>query len=198
VLLLEVEQRTRGIGECCRVQDLNAGVMFPIERGGGRRTACLCGIGRRIEPKAEVIELHGIGRYAGCCLRDDGGRFMKHVGRGCLWDARGNNESLDIEPADEIPDALAGRIGINVADIPGEPERRVRNLNREQVEVGVRRQAINDDLEIFEFPEGMIGDVRIRLGQAGFRTRRHGQIELDSRRVRVCSATDAAAIDSRM
>jgi hypothetical protein len=79
-----------------------------------------------------VIELHGIGRYAGCCLRDDGGRFMKHVGRGCPWDALGNHESLDIEPADEIPDAGAGRIGINVADIPGEPERRVWNLNRER------------------------------------------------------------------
>jgi hypothetical protein len=40
-----------------------------------------------------------------------------------------------------LPDADAVRIGVNVADIPGEPERRVRNLNREQVEVGVRRQA---------------------------------------------------------
>jgi len=126
VLLLQVEQRTWGIGECCRVQDLDAGIMFPVERGVGRRTACIRGIARRIEPKPEVIKLYGIGLHAFCCLRDDGGRARKHVGRRRRWDARGNNESLDIEPADEIADADAVRIGANVADIPGEPERRVR------------------------------------------------------------------------
>src|SRR5580704_4638446 len=119
--------------------------MFPVERGVGTRTACFFGVILRIEPKAEVIELHGIGLYADCCLRDVGGRARKNLRRFRRWDARGNNERLDIEPADEIPDADAVRIGINVADIPGEPEGRVWNLNREQVELGVRRQVMDDD-----------------------------------------------------
>ena len=123
VLLFEEEQRARGIGERCRVEDLDAGIMFPVERGVGARTACRCGVSRRIEPKPKVIKLHGIGLHAYSCLRDDGGRVRKHIGRGRRWDARGNNESLDIEPADEIADTDAVPIGVNVADIPGEPER---------------------------------------------------------------------------
>jgi hypothetical protein len=102
-------------------------------------------------------------------------------------DARGNHESLDIEPADEIPDAGAGRIGINVADIPGEPERRVWNLNREQVELGVRRQVMDDDFKIFECAEGMICDRAAGLEQAArrLRTWRFNR-ELDSFWIRLC------------
>jgi hypothetical protein len=132
--------------------------MFPVERGVGTGTACLCGVIRRIEPKAEVIELHGIDLHGGCCLRDEGGRARKYVRRGRRWDTVRKNESLDIEPADEIADTGASVIGVNIADIPGEPERRLWNLNREQVEVGVRRQTMNDDFKIFKCAEGMISD----------------------------------------
>ena len=81
--------------------------MFAVKRCRCIRTACVSGVSRRIEPKPEVIKLHGIGRYAYCCLRNDGGRAWKHVGRGRRWDARGNNECLDIESADEIADTVA-------------------------------------------------------------------------------------------
>jgi hypothetical protein len=47
----------------------NAGVMFPVERGVVTRTACLFGVILRIEPKPEVMKLHGIGFHAYCCLR---------------------------------------------------------------------------------------------------------------------------------
>jgi hypothetical protein len=40
MLLLEVDQRTRFIGECCRVEDLDAGVVVAGERRFGTRTAC--------------------------------------------------------------------------------------------------------------------------------------------------------------
>lgn len=81
--------------------------MFPIERGLGSRTTRLCGVRCRIEPKPEVIHLYGIGRYACCCLRDDGGRRGKFIHRG--RDALGNNESLPTEAADEIADPDADR-----------------------------------------------------------------------------------------
>src|SRR5262249_376505 len=122
---------------CCRVEDLDAGIMFAVERGVGIRTSCLCGIIRRIEPKPEVIHLHGIGLHASCCLWDDGGRRRK-----LIWPRRvagGNNEILFTEAADKIADAGGGGISGNVAHIPRGSKRRVRNLNYEKVEVGVRR-----------------------------------------------------------
>ena len=115
MLLFEVDQRTLVIGESCRVEDLDAGVMFPVERGDVSGAVCLFGIGRAIEPKAEVIELHGIDRHPYCCIGK--GRFREDLGR--RQGGQGNNESLDIEPADEIADAGACPIGDNVADIPG-------------------------------------------------------------------------------
>ena len=58
-LLWDVEQRTLVIGECCRVEDLDTGVVVAGKRRCGTRTACLHGIVRRIEPNPEVINLHG-------------------------------------------------------------------------------------------------------------------------------------------
>ena len=83
--------------------------MLAVERGLGSRTSYLCGVSRRIEPKPEVIHLHGIGLHACYCLWDDGGRVRKLIWRrhGTL----GNNESLATEAADEIADAGAGLIG---------------------------------------------------------------------------------------
>ena len=103
-----------------------------------------------------MIKLYGIGFHPCGRLWDDGGRAWEYVGRRRRWDARGNNEGLDIEPADEIAHAYALRIGDNIADIPGKPKRRVWNLNREQIKSDVRRQTAHYDFEIFKFAEGMI------------------------------------------
>src|SRR5215469_11405930 len=62
-MLLDVEQRTLVIGECCRVEDLDAGVVVAGKRRCRTRTACLHGILRRIEPNPEVIKLHGAVSY---------------------------------------------------------------------------------------------------------------------------------------
>ena len=61
--LWDVEQRTRVIGEGCRVEHLDAGVVVAGKRRCGTRTACLHGIVRRIEPNPEVINLHGAISY---------------------------------------------------------------------------------------------------------------------------------------
>ena len=58
-LLLDVEQRSLVIGERCRVEDLDAGVVVAGKRRCGARTTCLHGILRRIEPNPEMIKLHG-------------------------------------------------------------------------------------------------------------------------------------------
>jgi hypothetical protein len=62
-LLWDVEQRTLIIRECCRVKDLDAGVVVAGKRRCGTRTACLHGIVRRVEPNPEVINLHRAIRY---------------------------------------------------------------------------------------------------------------------------------------
>jgi hypothetical protein len=62
-LLWDKEQRTLVIGECCRVEDLDTGVVVAGERRRGTRTACLHGILWRIEPNPEVIKLHGAISY---------------------------------------------------------------------------------------------------------------------------------------
>ena len=103
-----------------------------------------------------MIKLYGIGFHPCGRLWDDGGRAWEYVGRRRRWDARGNNEGLDIEPADEIAHAYALRIGVNVADIPGKPKRGIWNLNREQIKIGIRRQTAHYDFKIFKFAEGMI------------------------------------------
>src|ERR1700730_16907150 len=79
------------------------------------------------------------------------------------------------------------RIGEDVAVIPGEPERLVRNLNIEYDEVGVRRQAFDDSVKIFDYAEGVNGDSALGLRQAVFRPWRHRQWERDScNGLRVC------------
>src|SRR5215469_456989 len=62
-LLWNVDQRTRVIGVCCRVEDLDAGVVVAGKCRCVTRTACLHGIVRRIEPNPEVINLHGAISY---------------------------------------------------------------------------------------------------------------------------------------
>src|SRR6516164_9926721 len=109
--------------------------MFSIERSVGSGTFRICCVSCRIEPKPEVIELYGIGCHPFCRLRDDGGWAWKYVGRRRRWDARGNNEGLDIEPADEIAHTYALRIGDNIADIPGKPKRRVWNVKPKQIKI---------------------------------------------------------------
>ena len=131
--------------------------MFPIERGGGIHTTCLRGVRRRIERKPKMIHLHGIGLDARGCLRDDGGRLGKLIYRRRY--ARGNNEGLPTEAADEIADPDAAPIGRNVTHVPGDPERCGRNLNYEKVEDGIRRQIIDHHHEIFDIPDSMNDDV---------------------------------------
>src|SRR3984893_1823946 len=72
------------------------------------------------------------------------------------------------------------RIGEDVAVIPGEPERLVRNLNIEYDEGGVWRQVFADNVKRFNYAEGVNGDGALGIRQAVFRPRRHLQWERDS------------------
>src|SRR5262252_2492266 len=63
LLLWDVHQRTRVIGVCCRVEDLDAGVVVAGKCRCGTRTAGLHRIVRRVEPNPEVINLHGAISY---------------------------------------------------------------------------------------------------------------------------------------
>src|SRR5262252_6904590 len=110
LLLWDVDQRTLVIGECCRVEDLDAGVVVAGKRRCGTRTAGLHGIVRRIEPNPEVINLHGAIRdRARLGIGEDRGRGWEHIRR--AHRAQGHDEGPDIEPPDNINDAGARVIG---------------------------------------------------------------------------------------
>ena len=104
LLLGDVEQRTRVIEECGRVEDLDAGVVIAGKRRGGPRTAGLHGIVRRIEPNPEVIKLHGAIRdRARLGIGEDRGRGGEHIRRGHR--AHGHDEGPDNEAS---PQQAAG------------------------------------------------------------------------------------------
>ena len=63
--LFKIEQWPLVIRESSRVEDLNAGIMFAIERRMIARAASLHGIIRIVKPKTEVIDLDGINLSAG-------------------------------------------------------------------------------------------------------------------------------------
>jgi hypothetical protein len=63
--LFKIEQWPLVIRESSRVKDLNAGIMFAIERRMIARAASLHGIIRIVKPKTEVIDLDGINLSAG-------------------------------------------------------------------------------------------------------------------------------------
>jgi hypothetical protein len=69
----------RVIEESSRIDDLNAGIMFAIERRMSSRAASLRGVIRIVEPKAEMIELHRVDRDPICFLGEDCGRAMENV-----------------------------------------------------------------------------------------------------------------------
>src|ERR1700752_1010985 len=113
--------------------------MFTVKRSDRVWTTSLYHISRIVKPKAEMISLDRIGRWVLSGI-GDGARFIKRVGR-----RRGNtgrdNKGLDTKAADKLARAVAFGVGFNISLIPRQPKRCIWNLNYEQIENGVRREA---------------------------------------------------------
>jgi hypothetical protein len=73
-----------------------------------------------------------------------------------------NDESFSVKAADEIADPVAVYIGLNVTNVPGKPEFCIRDLDGEEVKTRVRREALDENLQVFEFAERNIDDCRRR------------------------------------
>src|SRR5262249_43051056 len=119
--------------EIARVEHLNASVMSAVKRGHGTRTVRLYGVGRRVEPDSEMVDLDWL-----CC------RVRDCVVREHLWrrrDIRGNDKGFPAEPAEEIGDADAVGIGFDVPLVPGQADRLFRSLDHEDIEIRLRRKA---------------------------------------------------------
>ena len=81
-LSLNLFQRAVSVGEggLARIQNLNSGIMFAVERSDKVWAASLYHISRTVKPKAEMISLDRIGWRVLGGIRDGAG-FIERVGR---------------------------------------------------------------------------------------------------------------------
>ena len=141
---------------------------------------------RRIEPNAQVVDLHRtVGDRARLGVGEDSGRAGDRVRR--RQRGRRKHEGPAVKPSDDIGDPDPVAIGQNIAVIPNQPEGRVRNLDVEDHEVGVLWQASGDHLEGFDSAKSMNRDLRRGSKGAGAtRSFRFDHRELNGcRRIRV-------------
>src|SRR5438093_3655868 len=88
---------------------------------------------------------------------------VNHGGR-CL--AGRHDEGFEVEATDETLMRPAEIVGLDVALIPGEPEGRIRNLDHEEIEVGVRRQAFDLDGHDLQWADRVDTDESGGVGEA--------------------------------
>src|SRR5690348_13455609 len=89
-----------------------------------------------------------------------------------LWrrrDTGGNDEGFDVETPSKVLEGIAAVVGFYIPLIPGKPKRCVRNLNHEEVKVGIGRQAGCEKKQIF----GSSGRYDFDIG-SGIRKTRAG------------------------
>jgi HPt (histidine-containing phosphotransfer) domain-containing protein len=128
--------------------------------GATRDAIAAAGLGG-IEPDPDV---QGVDRGEG---RIDAG-IGRMAARGDRRADR-HGEGLLAEPSDEdAPDPAVGA-GLEVAHIPRDAEREVRDLRGEQVEPGAGRQAAHLDRHALGEAQRLDGDAAARIGRAGRR-----------------------------
>jgi hypothetical protein len=108
------------------------------------------GIGRA-EPESEVIGVDRLGR--GTLVRIRERRLIVHDGRRLAAGRLRDDERLGAEDALEALVPFAVVVRLDVALVPGETERRRRQLEHEEVELGVRRQPRDVDVHPLDAPE---------------------------------------------
>ncbi len=113
-------------------------------RGEGAGAAGLRGMLGAREPQAGMMRLPRRGCRVGSRVVSEDDRRGGHTGR--------NREGLLAEYADECAAAAAIAVCLNIALIPGQPERRSRDLDDKQVEVGIFRQVPDFDAELLIVP----------------------------------------------
>src|SRR5262249_60647122 len=91
---------------------------------------------------------------------------------------RRDDERLDVEAADELPVAAAVGVGLDVALIPRHAEGPVRDLDDEEVEIGVRRQPADVDVHSFDRTFGLDPDMPDRAGQTTGRGWQHVEVNI--------------------
>src|SRR6478735_8834083 len=157
---LEGAQRAGRVGELSGVEDLDSGVVLPVEGGRVARVPGLDGVGRRVEPDADVEGVDRAERRVARVVRR--GRGVHRRGGGRL---RSDGERLLLEPADVLLVGNAVAVGLEVALVPRHPERCVGDLDDERVELGVGRQTTRGDAHPLDGAVVLDGDPGRRVGQ---------------------------------
>src|SRR5215510_946585 len=143
---MEIPQRALIIRETARVEHLDPGGVVAIEGSHIIWTPDTRCIGRRIKPQANVI---GMDRRCDRGILAAGSRvFLVHRLRHYSLTGR-DDEGLDAEPADKIPDTASVDIGLDVALIPRQTKRFIWHLNDKEVIVGLWPQPKHLRMEVF-------------------------------------------------
>src|SRR5215813_11271865 len=82
-------------------------------------------------------------------------------------DVRRYDECLNIEAADELPVAFPVLVGLDVALIPREAKGCIRDLDDEEVELGIWRQPADVDVHLLDWAQGFDSHTRACVGQTG-------------------------------
>jgi hypothetical protein len=122
-------------------RNLKSGVVLTIERGDSRRAPRVLCSGGRVEPKAEVVHLDRIERGVRTGIRK---RAVENDRRRRA--ALRERERLYAEATEELLVAAAVLVGHDVTLVPGHAKRRRRNLDHEEIEIRVGRQAFDRDV----------------------------------------------------
>src|SRR6185369_1416228 len=118
--------------------------MIALERRHGTRTSRGRGIGRVAKPQPEMVRVHRSRHGIRRCV--EGIRLRGGAGR------RSEDKKLAAENPTKLLTAPALLVGHDIALIPGHPKGPRRNLQHEDGELRIRREAIYADLHTLVSP----------------------------------------------
>jgi len=129
----QVDQWSLIIREVRRIQDLNAGIVLAVERCHCVGAAVVRCVLRRVEPKPQMVGLHGVGFRIFRCIRE---RWIIEDLR-CRRDVGSNDKRLNAKPPPKVLDRVAISVRLHIPLIPGQPKRGLGNLDHKEVESGM-------------------------------------------------------------
>src|SRR5215470_710232 len=99
---------------------------------------------------------------------------------GCRCRIRGNAERLDTETPSKVLDSVATMIALEIALIPRHSKWCLRDLDHEDIKIGIRWQTRCENSHVFGIASAVRFDRYFRMGvrHTNFGTRRHHHIKI--------------------
>ena len=134
MLSLHVDKRSLQVRKVAGIQQLNPCIVLAVKGGRSVSASGIVGVGGRIKPQSQMIH-----------LERPGGRIRRHTSKSIVESKRSVRyagryyKRLDTETTNKDSSAISFAVGLNIALIPRHAERLIRDLDYEEVGVGVGR-----------------------------------------------------------